>query len=111
MLLRGPGGLESNEPRAGVVEFNSAGVEGASECRGDSSGEDGAESPSTVVLGRKRDAMIILWCRRELIVVLDEEREPPGVGDGRRKKDGEKQGLNDVLSRRSQWRSPRSVRR
>ena len=73
ILLRGPGGLASRDPRAGVVEFNNAGVDDASECEGDSSGDDGAESPSTVVFGRKRDAMMIRWCLSELIVVLDEE--------------------------------------
>ncbi len=89
MLLRGPGGLASRDPRAGVVEFNSAGVDGASECEGESSGEDGVESPRTVVFGRKRDAMMILWCRSELIVVPDEEWESRGLSMVERKTEEE----------------------
>ena len=53
-------------------------------------GEAGAESPSTVVLGKKRDAMMTLWCLRELIVVDGEEER-----DG-----GQKPRPIDFLSRR-----------
>lgn len=37
------------------------------------SGVDGADSPSTAVLGRKREAMTTLWFLRELIVLDDGE--------------------------------------
>ena len=38
------------------------------------SGVEGAESPSTAVLGRKREAMTTRWFLSELIVLDDDER-------------------------------------
>ena len=45
-------------------------------------GEEGVESPRTVVWGRKREAMMILWLRRELIAADDEERTVGAVLGG-----------------------------
>ena len=45
-------------------------------------GEEGVESPRTVVWGRKREAMMILWLRRELIAADDEERAVGAVLGG-----------------------------
>ena len=51
-----------------------AGVGGPSErCADSTLGDEGVESPSTEVLGRKREAMMTLWCLSELIVVVDGE--------------------------------------
>ncbi|TBU43088.1 hypothetical protein BD309DRAFT_961506 [Dichomitus squalens] len=67
MLLSGPVALGSKGCRPGVPGVKSEGVEGTNEPSADSFGEAGAESPKTVVLGRKREAMMILWCLSELI--------------------------------------------
>lgn len=71
MLFKGPVGLAFKGGRAAGVGGTRDGPLVVSKAF--SSGEDGSESPSTVVLGRKREAMMILWFLRELIVVNDEE--------------------------------------
>lgn len=45
-------------------------------------GDEGVESPRTVVWGRKREAMMILLLRRELIAADDEGRAVGGVVGG-----------------------------
>ncbi len=74
MLFKGPVALEIKGTLAGVPGVANAGV-GARECSADSSvGDGGADSPRTVVLGRKREAMMTRWCLSELIVDVDEHR-------------------------------------
>ena len=43
-----------------------------------SPGEAGGDSPRTAVLGRKREAMMTLWCLSELIADDGEEEEEIG---------------------------------
>ena len=45
-----------------------------------SPGEAGGDSPRTAVLGRKREAMMTLWCLSELIADDAEEEEIGRVG-------------------------------
>lgn len=78
MLFKGPVALEIKGTLAGVPGVANAGV-GARECSADSSvGDGGADSPRTVVLGRKREAMMTRWCLSELIVDVDEHRVKEG---------------------------------
>ncbi|KAJ2976748.1 hypothetical protein NUW54_g11517 [Trametes sanguinea] len=49
-------------------------------CSPVSSGDGGVESPRTAVFGRKREAMMTLWCLSELIAVVDGGEEGGGRG-------------------------------
>ena len=75
MLFKGPLVLESNGALGFPPGVAKPGV-GAREWSADSSvGDGGADSPRTVVLGRKREAMMTRWCLSELIAEVGEQRQ------------------------------------
>ena len=62
-------------------------------------GEAGAESPSTVVLGKKRDAMMTLWCLSELIADVVGRRGWPMDGRETGERNREKLGVSRLFEK------------
>ena len=95
ILLKGPPFIGGRAPGVGAAE--NAGL-GPSEYNS-SAGDEGAESPRTVVLGRKRDAMMTLWCLSELIaeVVVRQGQRMDGRETGERNR--EKLGVSRLFEK------------